>query len=239
MPHHPDLTPVDLRVPIAPEMNLYLFFKEIASTLTHVQVEILEFLVAAGTARGWFPRLDQVVERFSDHEDEETLRDALDGLQRRRLLYPDADGGISSIVGGITHRKTHIRAMTADAVPFHLVSSIDALTCAPMLQKPVDVRTTCAVSGQPITFRVDPAGSLDDCEPQGVTAFVPGWDGRMPIPQALGGQGLFFAGDAPLQEWMEQHGDPEGMPLTEDTIRSVGMEMAAALAELYSRMSIR
>ena len=236
-----ELSPVDLLSlpePIAPEMNLYMFFKGIAGDVTELERVILEFLVAAGTARGWFPTLATVVERFSEEETEEAALEALAGLRRKRLVHLTGDGAVRSIVSGITHQKTPFRALSSENVPFHLVSALDALTIAQTLQKGVHIRTTCPVSGVDIELEVDARGDLVSASPHEVTAFISGWDGEADIPATLA-ESRFFAGDEMLRFWQNEHGDPEGLPLTQDTIRIVGLEMAGALAALYTRMSIR
>lgn len=231
--------PINLDDPVSEEMNLYLFFKGIADDVNELEHEILEHLVAAGTARGWFPTVERVVARISEHEKEADVLAALARLQRQRLLVLSEDRTqVRRIISGITHEKTRFRAMTAEHVPFFLVSALDALTVAPTLQKSVHVQTTCGVSGAKIEFEVSGQGELVVANPHSVTAFVPGWDGQESIADALGPNSHFFESDERLREWQATHGDPAGMPLSQDTFRFVGMEMARALGALYVRMSV-
>ena len=232
------ITPQVLEDSISPEMNLYVFFRGVAADVDHLQREVLEFLVAAGTSRGWFPTLGAVIDRFTEHEARPAVEAAVAKLQRQRLLVADGQR-IVSILGGITGEKTRFSAMTDDHVPFRLASALDALTIAPMLQKAVEITTSCAVTGAPIRFKVDPQGHLVDSKPHSMTAFIAGWDGRAPLADSVVAGSHFFESDEKLHEWQVAHGDPVGMPLTQDTLRSVGMEMAVAIAELYTRMSIR
>ncbi len=235
-----DHTPIDLDVPLAPEMNLYFFMREMSGALSHLEVELLEHLVAAGTTRGWFPKVAQLVERFSDHETADAIRAAITDLRRRRLLYLAADGeAIASIVGGVTHQKTAITVTSEEGIPFHVLGAIDALTVAPMLQKAVHVRTKCAISGAPIELELDAEGHLTKMKPASLTAFVPGWDGTASIPETVSQNSHFFTSDKELHAWQHAHGEPEGMPLTEHTLRSVGLEMAHAMAALYVKMSVK
>lgn len=219
-------------------MNVYLHFKNVADEVGELHHEILEFLVSSGTARGWFPKVPKLIKRMSEHEKEEDVRAALDKLRALHLFDSDGDR-ITRIVGGITHTKTPFRAMTSELVPFHLVSALDCLTIAPTLQKSVTIQTKCGVSGEPIEFSVDKEGTFLKCQPISLTAFVAGWDGTSPLGPALGAHTGFFLDDARLLEWQTTHSDPNGMPLTQDTLRMVGMEMALAIAALYVRMSIR
>ncbi|MFT5435271.1 MAG: hypothetical protein ACI9OJ_005988 [Myxococcota bacterium] len=234
-----DTTPQRLDDPSVPEMNLYFFFKSIADSVDELQHEILEHLVAAGTKRGWFPDLESVIARFTEHEPAPKVRAAVAKLQRQRLLVI-TDGAIDTLIGGITHRKTAFRAMTAeDNVPFHLNSALDALTIAPTLQRTTTVTSVCGLTGKDISITVAADGSLDATTPQTVTAFIGGWDGICPLREAPVARSHFFLSDVELNEWQTLHGDPDGMPLTQDTIRLVGTEMAGALAALYVRMSVR
>ncbi len=220
-------------------MEVYLYYKDVVDKITELQHEILEHLVSAGTSRGWFPSAENVIERISEHEKPDDVRAAMDELVRFQLLRLDDAGNIAEIIGGIGHGKTRFRAMTADNVPFQLRSSLDALTIAPTLQKTVTVQTTCGVSDAPIEVEVDKDSTIIRSEPHDVTAFIPAWDGEAPLHEALAPRGLFFANDEKLHEWQDRHSDPDGMPLTQDTIRFVGTQMAAALAALYVRMSVR
>lgn len=230
--------PMPLETPISPEMNLYFFYKEVADDVDELERAMLEYLVSCGTSRGWFPSVGSVTVRFAEESSQEAADAAMRKLQRQRLLRLDGDGKVCWLLGGVTHEKTGFRAMTADHVPFHLNSALDVLTIAPMLQKSVTVQTRCAISEEPIEVEFDPEGHLVTTNPHEVTAFIRGWDGAADVAEALADSPLLW-GNSLLREWQERHGDPAGMPLTEDTIRMVGTEMAAALAALYVRMSIR
>src|SRR5690606_23488483 len=92
--------------PAASEMNAYFYFQQVAEALAesptgHLQVEILEFLVAAGTTRGWFPDVASVIGRFGEHDGEAAAREALGELRYRRLLSLEPAGArIDAIIGG-------------------------------------------------------------------------------------------------------------------------------------------
>ena len=231
--------PISMPNPVSPEINLYLFYKEIVDLVEPLPIEILEFLVSSGTARGWFPTVEQLLVRFSEDHESSKVQNAIDALVRYRLLYmdPENDGRIRSIVGGIVQTKTAFRALTDNNVPFYVGSALDALTIAPMLQKEVQIRSVCGVTGEPIELRIDSEGTLTNTDPHETTAFVPGWDGSASIPDTLA-TSHFFSNNASLNQWQSSNNDPEGLPLTQDTIRNVGMEMAMALSELYTRISI-
>ncbi len=220
-------------------MEVYLYYKGIADEVSELEHEILQHLVSAGTSRGWFPSAAKVTERMCEHEKPEAVHCAMEALATRQLLRVDGDGKIVEVIGGITHQATRFRALTSDNVAFHLRSSLDALTIAPTLQKTVTVHTQCGVSGDPIEVEFDKDGTIVRSAPHDFTAFIPAWDGSAPLHEALPPQGLFFANDAQLHQWQDSHGDPDGMPLTQDTIRFAGTQMAGALAALYVRMSVR
>jgi len=232
------VTPLNLENPVTPEMNLYFYFQQIADKVEGLHMEVLEYLVACGTSRGWFPELDNVTSRFDELYGTDEVNSAIEELQNLRLLYLAESRSITSIIGGVTHQKTAHRAMTEDNVAFYLVSALDGLTIAPMLQKSVTIRSKCAQSDNTIEFTVDAEGNMTETSPNTLTAFIPGWDGTASVPKTLSAGG-FFLDDEQLHLWQSERGDPDGMPLTQDTIRSVGMEMAAALAKIYVGMSIR
>jgi hypothetical protein len=225
--------------PVSPEMNLYFYYQEIVDSIEPLPIEILEFLVSSGTSRGWFPTVGKLRAHFSDDHDAQALQTALDDLVRYRLLHLDPNDSerIQSIVGGIVQTKTAFRVMTADKVPFYVGSALDALTVAPTLQKAVQIRTQCGATGDPIVLDVDAEGSLTATVPHETTAFIPGWDGVASIPETLASS-HFFCGNKALSQWQATNNEPAGLPLTQDTIRSVGMEMAVALSALYTRISI-
>jgi hypothetical protein len=229
---------MSLEVPLAPEMNLYFFFKQLAPQVNELQTEILEHLVAAGTSRGWFPTLPAVINRFSENDPEETVRAAIAGLHRLRLLQTNDEGGIQRIIGGITHEKTRFRAVTQDNVPFHLCGVIDVFTAAGMLQKSLSVQTRCGVSDQKIEIEFDRDGSIASSIPSSITAFLPGWDGESHFSETDDGS-HFFSDNAQLRSWQDANEVPEGLPLSEDTILLIGTEMAKALSDLYIQMSVR
>ena len=235
-----DATPVDLEMPMTPEMNLYAYMKQVVRHVELLETEILEHLVAAGTTRGWFPTVAALIERFSDHETKDAMITALRKLSAHRLMVASPEGDrILSIVSGITHEKTAIRAIADDNPPFFLLGAVDALTIAPMLQKTVDIQTKCAVSGAPLRLTIDPHGTVVSSKPTTITAFIPGWDGQASIADTVSKNSFFFENDAALHQWQVTHGDPVGMPLTEDTFRSVGMEFATVIAEYYTRVSVK
>lgn len=233
-----DTTPINLESPVAPEMNLYFFYQQIVDDVGGLDMEILEFLVAAGTSRGWFPSMVKVSERFSEEYSAQKTAEAIAKLRRLRLLSIGDDDKIGQIIGGITHEKTCVRAITEDNVAFYLVSALDALTIAPTLQKEVRITTTCGMTDETIELKISAEGDLTGSTPHEVTAFVPGWDGEAPLAETMQA-GRFFKNDEQLHLWQQEHGEPDGLPLTQDTIRNVGMEMARAIAALYVRMSIR
>jgi len=234
-----NIQPVNLTDPISPEMNLYLYFKQVSDSLMPLSIEILEFLVSSGTGRGWFPNLTQITERFVEMHAADKVEDALTDLIRHRLLYldPENEQNINSIAGGISQKKTAFRAMTDSHAAFYLLGALDALTIAPMLQKEVSIRTTCPQSGETLELTVDGDGNWTHCEPAALAGFLAGWDGTTSIPTSKEHSRLFINSSA-LNEWQNANDDPDGLPLTQDTIRGVGMEMALALSELYARISI-
>jgi len=234
-----NIQPINLADPVTPEMNLYLYFKQVAGTLSPLSVQMLEFLVSSGTSRGWFPNTVQLTERFADEHPAETISATMSELIQHRLLYldPEQPDRIVSIVGGISQNKTAFRAMTDSNVAFYLLGALDALTVAPMLQKEVTIRTTCGQTGETIELTVNDEGTWVGCNPSTVAGFLPGWDGSECIPTIMNRSRLFLHSTA-LNEWQTANNDPDGLPLTQDTIRGVGMEMALALSELYARISI-
>jgi hypothetical protein len=231
--------PMSMANPVSPEMNLYFYYQEIVDSIEPLPIEILEFLVSSGTSRGWFPTVEKLRSHFSDSHDAQTLQAALDDLVRYRLLHLDSNDSdrIQSIVGGIVQTKTAFRVMTADKVAFYVGSALDALTIAPTLQKAAQIRTQCGATGEPIVLDVDAEGSLTASDPHETTLFMPGWDGVASIPETLASS-HFFCNNEVLSQWQSTNNDPVGLPLTQDTIRSVGMEMSVALSALYIRMSI-
>ena len=223
--------------PGPPELNLYLFLKEAEAALGDLEHEVLQHVVAAGTARGWFPTVPALIERISEHEPRAAVESAVAKVVAYRLLEVSSDGRILGTLSGITHERTAFRAVADGGVPFHLRSALDVMTIAATLQKETTVSASCAQTAAAIRLDFDAAGQLTNATPRTVTAFLAGWDGSGPLGPALARGGL-FVNDAALEAWQRAHGDPDGLPLTEDTFRSVGMEMAQALAAKYVAVSV-
>ncbi len=221
-------------------MDIIRHFRAAAQHTNELEHEVLQHLVAAGTARGWFPSTANVKSRFEDHASAAAVEGALARLQENQLVELDPAGKIDTVVGGITHRKTDFVARTAaDGVKFHLNSALDALTIAPTLQKRVTVKTTCPVSQAPIEVAFDRAGHIEDASPRSFTAFLPGWSGRGSLYAAQRVHGRLLADDRALEAWQTRHRDPPGMPLGEDTIRFVGHELASTLSSIYVTVSVQ
>lgn len=217
-------------------MNFYSYISGIAGDVGELDHEILEYLVSAGTARGWFPAVSGVVTHFTEHEKEADVLASLDGLRKKQLLFTEEDR-VLSIMGGITHEVTDFRAFTGAAVPFYLQGALDALCIAPTLQKKVEVITKCGVTGDQIQLHFGPACEITDSNPRDVCAFIPEWDEVESLQTWH--RGHFFRDEGALEKWQADNGEPDGMPLTADTIRMVGLEMARAISDLYVRISIR
>lgn len=229
---------IELEKPGRSELNLYLFMKQVEKTFSDLEHAVLEHVVAAGTTRGWFPTLAQLVVRLSEHDPAAKVEAAIARVRASRLLDVSNDGRILCTVSGITHEPTTIRAFAdGSGIQFYLRSALDALTIAGTLQKPVVVYAICAQTGAKLQIDFDATGAIIESSPRTVTAFVPGWDGKEPLGTALT-RGGFFASDAALGAWQAAHGEPDGTPLTEDTIRMVGGELAGALAALYVAVSV-
>ena len=229
---------INLDVPKSTETNFLRCWQQGAKVLGHDEHAVLEHLIDAGTTRGWFPSCSQLVDRFEETLGRSDAQQAVDRLIQFRLIDAGPDGRILSTIGGITSGRTRFAAK-ADSGTFFLRSAIDCLTIAPTLQKPVTITTTCGHMGAPIQLVFAADGSLLDSTPRTVTAFLPGWDGRSPLADAIVTKSHFFANGDALSDWQMQAGDPDGMPLTEDTFRFIGVEMAAAIAALYVSFSVR
>ncbi|MFT7622907.1 MAG: hypothetical protein ACI9WU_002082 [Myxococcota bacterium] len=219
-------------------MKLVQHYAAAAEASTELDHELLQHLVAAGTARGWFPTISALRTRFAEHESEEAVDASLERLHAHQLLT-SSNGRVRIVVGGITHQKGPIRAQTeADNQTFYLSSALDVLTIAPTLQKAVVVTSECPVTQTMLELQLDAQGQVTSATPGPVAAFVPDWPGGS-IYEALGQQGRLLANDEALATWTAQHGDPDGLSLTTDTVASLGSELAHLLSALYVRVSVR
>lgn len=228
----------NLDVPKSTETNFLRYWQQVAKVLGHDEHAVLEHLIDAGTTRGWFPSCAQLADRFEETLGREDAQKAVERLVHFRLIEAGPDGRILSTICGITAGRTRFAAK-ADSGTFYLRAAIDCLTIAPTLQKPVTVTTTCGHTGAPIQLAFAADGSLIESTPRTVTAFLPGWDGRSPLTDAIAPKSHFFADGDALGDWQQLAGDPDGMPLTEDTFRFIGIEMATAIAALYVSFSVR
>ena len=71
-----NITRLNLTEPISPEMNLYMYWQEISGQVDELQMEILEYLVASGTSRGWFPEMANVVTRLEESAESDAVHNA-------------------------------------------------------------------------------------------------------------------------------------------------------------------
>lgn len=196
-----------------PGLELLHYWARAAAATDETCHKLLSSMVSGLVGRGWLASVDRILDAAIDTLDEPRprLERALYQLVQADLVALDGQK-ILTLAGMFSTRPTGLSLHIDQEHTVHLLGPLAGLAATVALRRTGQVRGTCkADPKRRIVLACDDTG-VHTRDPEGISMFLPVWDGVRAPSFAMAEAGL-FGDDEALGHWQEAHGDPPGMPV--------------------------